>query len=69
MTGKTYPKDFERYWAKCNSREMKLYDGLDGANLKKILFNSWRACYRLMSGENAQARWRYKYRHRKRSWV
>ena len=69
MTGKTYPKNFERYWASCKSREMKIYDGFDGADLKKILFNAYRAGVRHTNGEHSRARSRYWARKRKRSWV
>jgi len=73
MTGKTYPKDFERYWARAWPHIENSFLSWTGnayseeANIKKIIFNSYRAGVRHTNGEHDRARSRYRFRQRKRT--
>ena len=84
MTGKTYPKDFERYWIRVKERVknfsklwidddgslMSVYEDLEVKDdIKHMLFNAYRAGVRHTNGEHSRARARYFAKHRKRSWV
>ena len=63
MTGKTYSKGFERYWARAKNSlgpTRSLYE-------KNIAFRSWRAAWRASTGEHAAAR--YKYKNREKRWA
>lgn len=71
MTGKTYPKDFEKYWklAKAKSTFNPPIDGRS-RDIKKIAFNAYRAGVRHTNGEHSRARAKYWARkHRRGIWA
>jgi len=72
MTGKTYPKAFDRYWKRCIHGRDKNPLGVPfstKSDLKQMLFNAYRAGVRHTNGEHDRARYRHRLRNRKRSWV
>ncbi len=66
MTGKTYPKDFEKYWARAKKNCPMPEWSVAG---KHMVFKAYRAGVRHTNGEHSRARARYFAKHRKRSWV
>ncbi len=65
MTGKTYPKDFERYWA----RAKKNSPGPEWSlAIKRMAFNAYRAGVRHTNGEHSRARARYYRKMHPRRW-
>ena len=71
MAGKTYLKDFERYWAKCDKTAFastSMEGGQYYSNwIKHLAFKAYRAGVRHTNGEHSRARARYFAKHRKRS--